>query len=144
MQHKPTTIAELKAELAEIEAKLTEYRSLSARRERIASLIRQWQSLYGEREPHSKKLGRKQPPSIAPVTDLAEGGTVVYVIRALTKTGPLTLDELLQQTRALGWPCSGNDLVDKKRLYAAMYKRPKFTKGVDGKWKLVEIKEKAS
>jgi hypothetical protein len=140
---KPSTLAELRAELIEIDEKLAEFRVLSARRERLSNLIRQWEALYAD--PRAKKGHQKratQPPSLVEISQ--NSTTSSYAIEALSKKGPLALGDLLQEARALGWAGSGRDLIDKKRLYAAMFKNHKFSKGTDGRWRLAETKEKAS
>jgi hypothetical protein len=132
---KPTTIAELKTELAETDKRLTGLRTLVARRDRLAALIRQWEALY---DSPAKKTPKKHP---AAVTKMPEpSGTTGYALHVLRTKGPSTLDEILQESRRLGWVGSGNDAVDKKRLYAAMFSKPEECgKGPDGKWRMSDV-----
>lgn len=130
------TVEQASKELAELELKLQELLSLQQRRE----LLRQFVTL-GE-QLSSPASGSAPVPSAAGagVKETAEKGqTTQMVYRILREHGKLQMGELLKKAREAGWPCSGDDITDKSRIYAAMHRQPKrFKSHGAGQWSAKE------
>jgi hypothetical protein len=140
MTSKPETLAELKAELAEVDARLTELRSLTAKRARIASLIRQWEALFEsgrkkQRRPHPMAAETSKPFDGKESRGSSSGD---YAEAAILSKGPLPIASLVDEMRVIGWTGSGDDATDRKRVYVALYNRGKSKRFVleKGLWKL--------
>jgi hypothetical protein len=129
------TIQGLRAELDHIDKQLSEYKRLVTRRTRIAALIRSWEALYNT---DSKK---KQTKSARKTAAISATGTAGFAEVALETKGPMFIGQLLIAARELGWEGSGDDTVDKKRLYVAMHRQSRFEHLPDGKWKIREVQQ---
>ena len=57
----------------------------------------------------------------------------------LKASGPLSLENLLDEMINAGWPSNGNRDKGKKAVYAAMHRvKDRFERGQDGRWRLRE------
>jgi hypothetical protein len=130
----PDKIAEVRAELVDIENRLAELRPLTARKERLAAFLRQYEALYSTAPKKQAKAATAVTP-VRPVETVAPGATIAqYILHALKQKGPMDIGGLLAATRSVGWAGSGDDKIDKKRLYAAMRADGRFHKDAGGKW----------
>ena len=114
----PFTVEEIDREMAVMEKKIQELQKLVQRRNDLSNLKLLTLRLRGEREtPLSTQVAlpdsenRKAP----------SGTTGDLACRILSSRGPMNLSDLMFAMRADGWKGSGEDLRDRKRIYAAMY-----------------------
>jgi hypothetical protein len=131
----PSSITDIRAELADIESKIAELRTLTARRERLVALLRQFDALYGA-TPKKQTKQAATTPEVKQPEQVPSGATNAhYIAHVLLGKGPMDMSQILREVRLLGWTGSGDDPVDKKRLYAAMHGDPRFKKTGEGnKW----------
>jgi len=135
---KSYTIPEIEAELIQIDKQLERYESLVQRRQDLATLrlllMKLERSENGSKAqpvPHQPKGASLAEVASEPMTH-AE-----YIELALAQNGPLAIGDLLTAVRKDGWQGSGDDAVDKKRLYVALYReKEKFNHDPDGRWSL--------
>jgi hypothetical protein len=139
MSGRPETIDELRAELSQIDARLAELRGLTAKRARIASLVRQWEALY-ESGKKKRKVHAIANMSAQPTTARLPITTGDYAEQAIKAQGPLPIADLVDHMRLLGWNGSGDNVTDRKRVYVSLYDRGKSKRFVleQGLWKLKE------
>jgi hypothetical protein len=142
---RPETLKDLKEELASIDGQLAGLRALTVRRTRIAGLIRQWEALY-----ESKKKRKTAKPSLEAVakrkvlTPTAKTNAD-YAAQAIQKKGPLKIAQLVEEVRALGWVGSGDDVVDRKRIYVSMYEtKGRFSRDNKGNWSIAREQAEAA
>jgi hypothetical protein len=123
-------------ELEEIESALEEYRALIQRR----ATLQQLRAIIAKLENKEPTIAALPLP-VVPVngnSKQALDSHADYVREALRKSGPLTMSELLEAVRELGWKGSGDDAKDKARLNNPLYRG----KGTHfqlrhGKWSLI-------
>jgi hypothetical protein len=126
----PYTVEAIDKELAQTTAELQEYNQLL----QYASDLQQMRLLI------LRMSGKLPSTTPAPVTRKAAAGssaTSDFAKKALSHHGPLALKTLVQDMREMGWRGSGDNAVDQKRVYAAMFRMKRvFERTDDGKWKL--------
>lgn len=138
---KTYTIEQIEAEMAEIDKKLEDYQALLDRRGTLAQirlLTIKLRRLEGHPEPNGARtlIGAPEPKSAVLASALTHSH---YLEMALKKNGPLPIGELLTAVRAEGWQGSGEDAIDKRRLYVPLYReKEKFKLGSNGKWSLIQ------
>jgi hypothetical protein len=132
--NKPHTLAELKTELTKTEEKLRAYNEIILERNRLAELIRAWETAF----PTEADGSRKQSQAAIEAPQSPES-TDSFAHRALREFGAMTTGTLLISVRQKGWKGSGDDAKDRDRLYQVMKRRPeKFARLPKGKWKAIE------
>jgi len=116
------TVEQASKELADLEAKLQELQKLAQRRDMLRQFV-----ILGEQLSSLDSRSTPLPTPTPPVAgDTAKKGQTAQVIHGILRAhGKLHMDELLRKARESGWPCSGDDVTDKSRLYAAMRRQPK-------------------
>ena len=65
--------------------------------------------------------------------------TAVKAEEVLKESGPLSLENLLDEMIHAGWTSNGNRAKEKKAVYVAMHRgKARFECGEDGRWRLQE------
>jgi hypothetical protein len=126
------TAQELRAELAELDSKLAEYKTLVNRRADIAQLLDLTERLFGG--------GTTGPPAGAdrPSANVKRLSTHADFLAQALVAGPKDINEILREVRALGWKGSGEDAIDKRRLYVALYRDKARFSLANGRWRLTQ------
>jgi hypothetical protein len=143
----PPTLEEAEAKLAEIEKKLS----------RLDTLVQERADWQAYRYSLLKVTKQEAGPATAPIREAApvfsgslkqpivlEDGvplpltTVDHAEKALKAKGSaMRLGEMLEVVRRNGWKGSGDDRLDRDRLYSAMHRqRHRFTPAGRQTWKL--------
>ena len=126
----PLNLSAIDHEIAEIDERLEEHKRLVQRRSDLVNFKQLAQRLgFVENEN-----GASPPPPVT--TDKSTPGTTAgFAYNVLRITGSLTLNYLLAEMRKAGWTGSGNDAIDKKRIYAAIYNKEGFFERDGEKWR---------
>jgi hypothetical protein len=137
MSHKPHTLAELKADLATVEAKLKVFNELAMERFRLTELIKAWETFF----PEEGKSAQTQSTPVV-IQNFGTQATASFAHHSLDEFGPMSTAQLLVSVRQKGWKGTGDDAKDRDRLYQAMKRLPqKFARTVDGKWAALKSKD---
>jgi hypothetical protein len=143
----PQTLEELREELHSLEQRISALQEMVLRRNRIANLIRNWETIYSI--PSEPKVVSPKTSTPAKTSKTRNPGdrsqTAAYAERSITAVGPLQPDDLINAMRNLGWPCSEDNAVDRKRVYVALKRKAnKFQREKNGAWNLVTTPSKAA
>ena len=131
------SLVKVHEELAEIDRKLAGYQELIQRRQDLQQLRMLLLRLDGIEAKADKKESHAPPLSALPPPDRWTHSD--HLQAALRKNGPLPITQLLIAVRGNGWQGSGDDAIDKRRLYVPLYReKEKFRLSEDGKWTLVQ------
>jgi HB1, ASXL, restriction endonuclease HTH domain len=126
----PFTIEEIDRELAAIDAQIANIQSLQQRRSDLYNMKVLMMRL---RTGSLEGLDASRPR-----TNINRNATADYAALVLsTHGGELHVAQILKNMRDAGWLGSGNDEVDRDRIYSAMHRQKnKFEKVAASKWRL--------
>lgn len=126
----PFTIEEIDRELTEIDAKIANIQALQQRRSDLYNVKLLMTRL---RTGSLDALDASRPR-----TEISRNATADYAALVLsTHGGELHIAEILKNMRDAGWLGSGNDQLDRDRIYSAMHRQKnKFEKVAASKWRL--------
>jgi hypothetical protein len=124
---------EIDREIADIDNKLKELQALQQRRSDLYNIKLLAQRLWGDPKPSGGANGNGAHSMPSVPANSTNAGVAFHVLSS--HPNPLSLDELMVGMRTAGWKCSGDDEIDKKRVYAAIYKKPGFARTPENKWR---------
>jgi hypothetical protein len=130
-------IAEIEKELRKLDALMQERGDWTAYRDSLLRVTKQ--IVPRSATPMAATSARPfQIESGVPIPPLPPT-TVDYAERALKAKGSkMHLNEMLEVVRKNGWKGSGNDKIDRDRLYSAMHRqRHRFRPAGEQTWKLI-------
>ncbi len=134
----PFTVEKIDRELAEIDAKIEHIRALH--HANIQTLQQRRSDLYNVKVLMTRlRTGSLEALDVSsPRTPASRYGTADCAALVLsTHGGELHIAQILKNMRDAGWLGSGNDKVDRNRIYAAMHtQKNKFEKVAASKWRL--------
>lgn len=125
------SVEDAERELKKVETKLVELEDLQKRALKLREFISIGKHLSnGEPQDFLPEAKSSQPQAVGKTVSMAE--------RALLMSRPLHMDQLLRRVRELGWAGSGDDTKDKKSIYVALLRSPRFTNKGKNIWTLNE------
>jgi len=121
-------LADVKKEIETLDSQIAQLEKLRQRRNDLATLWGLAQRVMGFEDSQSVAAQDEPKNSTHPRETVA-----AMAYRLLAEKGDMSIGELLVAMREAGWKGSGQDPVDKRRIYSAIHLKSEF-KLEDGKW----------